>query len=309
MSIVAIGSVIYYVTSRQPHDSIIVFTSGRDGNEEIYRMYPDGSGVQRLTYNPCGDYLADISRDGSLIVYNTDTETGTAIYVMNADGTRQRLVTKSAGYHYNPGFSPDNMKIVFHSSRTNNREIYCINIDGTGEQRLTNHPAEDRNPSFSPDGQFIVFQSTRGRIMSATSDIYRTNADGSRVIQLTTGGATQPMYSPDGKWIVYYANHHICIMDAAGGHQRNITPCLGENPHPAFSPDGQEIVFHADGSYGQQLFIVRIDGTRHRQIPDRASDEFKRRVVTIAPIAGRWIQVPRSLNWYPVWGPVKKIDR
>jgi Tol biopolymer transport system component len=40
---------------RSPDGSRLAFTSVRDGNEEIYSMRPDGSGMQRLTTSPAND--------------------------------------------------------------------------------------------------------------------------------------------------------------------------------------------------------------------------------------------------------------
>src|SRR6187431_385365 len=42
----------------------IVFTSERNGSADLYRVKPDGTGLQRLTVNPAYDDQADFSPDG-----------------------------------------------------------------------------------------------------------------------------------------------------------------------------------------------------------------------------------------------------
>ena len=60
----------------------IAFTSNRDGNEEIYVMNADGSGVTRLTNNSANDGGADWSPDGTRVVFASDRDGNYEIYVM-----------------------------------------------------------------------------------------------------------------------------------------------------------------------------------------------------------------------------------
>jgi len=48
-----------------PDGQWIVFTSERDGSADLYRMRPDGSGVEPLTDDPAYDDQAAFSPDGS----------------------------------------------------------------------------------------------------------------------------------------------------------------------------------------------------------------------------------------------------
>src|SRR5215472_9160454 len=47
-----------------PDGASIVFTSERDGSAELYRVRPDGSGLERLTNDPAYDDQAAFSPDG-----------------------------------------------------------------------------------------------------------------------------------------------------------------------------------------------------------------------------------------------------
>ena len=77
----------------------------------------------------------------------------------------------------------------------------------------------DAYPNFSLDGKWIAFSSERHggpRLL----DIYKMRADGSEVSRLTNGlGAEllKPVWSPDGKQILFYSNlHKIYQMDSDG---------------------------------------------------------------------------------------------
>src|SRR6185503_13314557 len=65
----------------------IAFTSNRDGNDEIYVMNADGTGVVRLTNDPAIDQQPAWSPDGSRIAFVSNRGGKFDTYLMNADGT------------------------------------------------------------------------------------------------------------------------------------------------------------------------------------------------------------------------------
>src|SRR3954454_12328942 len=52
----------------------IVFTSGRDGDDEVFVMDADGSHVRQLTFNQAGDGTPAWSPDGRRIAFARDPE-------------------------------------------------------------------------------------------------------------------------------------------------------------------------------------------------------------------------------------------
>ena len=50
----------------------IVFTSERNGSADLYRVKPDGSGIDRLTDSPAYDDQAAFSPDGRQLVFVSD---------------------------------------------------------------------------------------------------------------------------------------------------------------------------------------------------------------------------------------------
>jgi Tol biopolymer transport system component len=85
------------------------------------------------------------------------------------------------------------------------------------------------DPDWSPDGSWIVFSTYplhEYNFVPAVSNLYRTHPDGSGMEQLThyeTGDlrATQPRYTPDGKWILFTAvtptSRSLWVIPSGGG--------------------------------------------------------------------------------------------
>src|SRR5205823_4164603 len=84
-------------------------SDGDDGDEEIYVMNADGSGVTRLTHSPGRDEgdRAGWSPDGTRIVFSSDRDGGQLhVFVMNADGSGVTQLTSGDFVDDDPVWSP-----------------------------------------------------------------------------------------------------------------------------------------------------------------------------------------------------------
>src|SRR5262245_1604499 len=61
-----------------PDGTSIVFTSDRGGSADLYRVKPDGSGLEKLTDNPAYDDQAAFSPDGKQLVFVSTRAGGTS---------------------------------------------------------------------------------------------------------------------------------------------------------------------------------------------------------------------------------------
>jgi Tol biopolymer transport system component len=85
----------------------IAFTSNASGNNEVYTINPDGSGIVDVTNDPSDDGRPDYSPDGSKIAFRSNRAGNQEIYSMNADGSGVARLTFDPAYDVQPVWSPD----------------------------------------------------------------------------------------------------------------------------------------------------------------------------------------------------------
>jgi TolB protein len=118
----------------------IVFTSGRSGPQQVYRMNMDGADVERLTpgigeasnpsWHPDGQHIAFAWTQG----YATGAFN---IFTMNVATRDYVQLTHGDGKNENPSWAPDGVHIVFAKTRGNSSQIYSMLANGTQLQQLT----------------------------------------------------------------------------------------------------------------------------------------------------------------------------
>lgn len=160
-----------------PDGRKILFTTGRNGNFDVYETNADGTGQRNLTAdNDKADGAPIWSIDGHNIAFSRRFEGKDHIFVMDAngeyhkrvthvidaDGSNLRMVTRSPHSTFVPKWSADGAKITFvieyHGARAN---IFEIPAEGGNLKRLTAGPKFDGRPAYSPDGTKLAFESNR----------------------------------------------------------------------------------------------------------------------------------------------------
>jgi TolB protein len=139
-----------------------VFTSDRDGDNEIYRVRGDGRVVQ-LTHNDVNDSDAVWSPDGRALAFVSDRDGDLEVFVMDADGSDVHQLTHNAATADDRAWdhSPDGRTIVFSSNRGGaDRDLYTMRADGGRVRELTGEVAVDEwFPTWTPDGRQVVYWS------------------------------------------------------------------------------------------------------------------------------------------------------
>jgi Tol biopolymer transport system component len=128
-----------------PDGTRIAFSSERDGDEEIYVVNADGSGVQKLTELPGLDATtAAWSPDGTQISFVAHDGQQWDDWVVNADGSGLLKLTPSGRDDGPAVWAPDGSLLAFTASKvtgnvdnTGTYDVYTIRPDGTDERRIT----------------------------------------------------------------------------------------------------------------------------------------------------------------------------
>jgi Tol biopolymer transport system component len=243
----------------------IVFSSDRDGNEEIYVMNANGTDQRRLTNNPGYDTYPSWSPDSSKIAFTSRREGKTEIYIMNADGSNQINLTNNEYIENSPSWSPDGRKIAFESVRDENRRIYIMNSDGSNQIRLTSNGDENSHPSWSPDGGKIAYVAKQ--VLERKWDLYTVNLDGGghTLVSEEFPFCRHPSWSPDGSRIALDADIEgarvIYIINSDGENPARLTDLNGLAYKPSWSPDGSKIAFGSKRGGDFEIYVMNYDGS------------------------------------------------
>lgn len=126
----------------------IAFTSSRDGNLEVYKVRPDGTGLTNLTKNPANDHSPSGFPGGRLLAFVTDRDGNSEIYTMTDDGGFLTNITGSFSQEVNPALDNNGRWVALTTDRDGNLEVYVINLSDGSIYNLTRHPAQETSPDW-----------------------------------------------------------------------------------------------------------------------------------------------------------------
>ncbi|MEN8762158.1 MAG: DUF4347 domain-containing protein, partial [Thiogranum sp.] len=244
-----------------PDGTKVAFVSDRSGDDEIYVVNADGSGLQQLTFNGFQDFDISWSKDGSKIAFASDRDGNMEIYTMNADGSAPNRVTFRPGStDQRPEWSPDGTQFVFQSNRDGNWDIFTMNVDGSNPVNLTPGAGDESGPTWSPNGTKIAYRSYIG----GNYDIYVMDADGGNKIRLTTHANVDntPHWSPDGTKIVFETNrdgdYELFAIDPDGSNLTRLTDTTTRESAIVWSPDGTRFAYESDRDGNMEIYVGEI---------------------------------------------------
>ena len=284
--------------SPTPAGGRIAFVSDRDGNQEIYLIYADGSGLTNLTNHAADDSDPAWAPDGRHLAFTSFRRLGSYnIYLMNVEAVRQygedsglARLTHNTPYVASPAWSPDGRLAFVLLPPDEAYDLYLMQADGSNVTRLTNHPADDSSPTWSPDGKYIAFTSDR----AGQPDIYVLDvaaalqgAEDDALTRLTSdaGSDTFPAWSPDGARLAFIsdrAGHRAIFLMSLeytpqgieGGQLTKLTPDHDFDNSPAWSPDSARLVFSSTREDGNsEIYVMNADGSQVTRLTDHPATD------------------------------------
>jgi len=251
----------------------IVFVTARDGNNEIYSVGADGTGIKRLTNNAASDRQPTWSPDGTRIAFVSERSGAPEIYVMNADGSNVVRRTFAGTYCENPSWSPDGTKIAYSTLTNGSMNIWVVGPSSGSPTLLFAAPGWDNQPAWSPDGSKLALVSDWSAY-DFVYDVYLINADGSGFTALTGDifdhvDYLQPSWSPDGAKIATAitqttgVDQYITKLGVMNANGSGLTALISAATwtKSSWSPDGSKIAFTSVSGSTKNVSWVAANGT------------------------------------------------
>lgn len=243
-----------------------VFTMSFTG-DNVRRLTSDPVGGFEPAYSPDGKkiaYVGSPDRQTDIYVMNADGSHKRLL-------TDEAAIPGDALKDRNPAFSPGGRTIVFARGRGDfDYDLYKINVDGSNLAPVFRSPKRDEQPAWSPDGKRIAFR-YGNRIATVRPDGNALEVFGSGYEPDWSPDGTQLTFAMDPPGSEVLAE--VYKMNADGTEVTQLTnPDRSAQTYevgagsPVFSPGGGKIAFF-DGRDGDlEIFMMNADGTREIQL-------------------------------------------
>lgn len=244
-----------------PHGERIAFwNTDTNGDRDIYTIKAGSIRTQpvAVTHDAWTDWSPAWSPDGSYLYFSSDRGGAMNLWRIGIDERTGAVagapepVTTPSSYSGWLAFASSGREFAY-VDRIPFSELYrapfteAAGVDLNRKVQLTFGEHSMHEPAMSPNGQWIAV-----RIEDPQEDLVLVRADGTGLRRLTNDRYSDrsPLWSPDGKQIVFVSNRSGSFQDWAihpdGTGLRQLT--TNGNTAIAWSPDGVLVGYPADGS-------------------------------------------------------------
>jgi dipeptidyl aminopeptidase/acylaminoacyl peptidase len=272
-----------------PDGKWIYFLSTRAGGpQQVFRMPSTGGDAVPVTQLPLDVGSFTLSRDGQKLLVSLDVFVDCGTLACTKERLDSKQKAKSSGQLYTQLFIRHWDE--FRDGRRSH--LFILPVSGGAPVDVmkgldADSPAKPFGDSddyaFTPDGKGVVFSANADGASEAWStnfDLFLTKADGSgtpeRLTAQNHATDTAPLFSPDGKQLVYqamsvpgYESDRFRIMVRAwpNGPEREVAKAWDRSPHAlAWSRDGKTLYAAADDLGARSLFAIDVASGKVRRI-------------------------------------------
>jgi Tol biopolymer transport system component len=209
------------------------------------------------------------------IAYVQDVGGQPQVFTMSATGRDPRQLTNEAGGAQSPDWSADGRSLAYSVA---GKSTVVTDANGGG-RRVVNADVNATDPSWSRDGSLFAIAGIdydpQGNVEDTS--IYVLRGDGNGQQRIVDG--SNPVWSPDGSWILYTptpATSDFCpgilairpdgtdLHYVVSNYRDDSGNCTGGGGDPSFSPDGKRVVYI--GPNGRDLYKVSVYGGTARKL-------------------------------------------
>ena len=209
----------------------------------------DGRFFAQLTNDAGAELFPALSPDGKTLAFASKRSGNWDIYLQPVGSSEAIDLTRdSPSDDTQPAFSRDGRWIAFRSERGGGG-LFVMRPDGSGVRRVSD---AGFNPAWSSDSRELVYgeesitrpEDRSGRL----SHLWAVEVKTGRKRLLTKEDGVQPDWSPNGRYVVYWAidldgDRDLWTVPSSGGPPVRITRDAFLDWNPVWSPDGLWLYF------------------------------------------------------------------
>ncbi|MFN0150158.1 MAG: protein kinase domain-containing protein [bacterium] len=207
--------------------------------------------------------VPSVSPDGEsavLPIHNPDRGSSD-VWLVELGSGRRRKLTVDTSDHPAACWLPDGRSVIIGTNARGDAGIDIVSIEGTSSRRILSSPGEYPWPR-SAHGDRLLYEPTAGAGVNEDMGIHTISLSGSGTSEpfaVTSGDATRPQWSPDGRWVAYESNEtgkseiFVATFPQPGGRWQ---VSQGGGTEACWSRDGRELFYFDPENY---LISVVVD--------------------------------------------------
>ena len=197
---------------------VVEVDDGKEANLWVYEL-KGGGAPRRLTFGGTNRYPV-WTRDGRFVTFQSEREGDSGIFRQLADGSgpAERLTRPEQGLAHQPeSWSPDGKILSMNLVRGGNQSVWTTSFEQDAKPKPFADTVDvEKHSSFSPDGRWIAYMSTFGSVLDVFVEPFPPTG---AKYQVSNGGGRAPVWSPDGKQLIYHSTtlNRLVVMNVRSG--------------------------------------------------------------------------------------------
>ena len=259
-----------------PDGKTVAFISTRDGEAQIWTLNVTGGEAKKVSTISTGVGDLQVSPDGKWFAFSSEVYPDCLDDESNAKRAEEVEKSKVKAKVFDK--LPYRVWNAWKDGKRNH--LFVLPAEGGRATDLT--PGDNDTPpidlggawsfAWSPDSKEIAFERNTDPVIaiSTNNDIFTVSVAGGTPKRLTEnpGNDSQPLYSPDGKYLVYLQmkragfeadQKQLILVDRTSGTRQNLTETFDYSLNEvAWTADSKYLYFNADDRGNESVFRLTV---------------------------------------------------